>query len=129
MRECACTVHRGTEKLEIQLAKSRMARMFNLRYLANDVTSKTLQIKWKSNKFEQAIMKKAESSIQDKWVINLSKKELTPKEKSFTTERPKICSYPSNHHHQKYISITTVGALQTPLHTPKTHLQNSQRTH
>ena len=180
------------EKLVIQVAKSRTARIFNLICLANQVTSKTLQIKWKGNKFEQAIIKKAEcsvihnrikctnikinslqteiantktslqqklderaftdllniifnnkektflqykntqikklkllisrsstttskmtskttntfntvvtssicSSIQDKWVINLSKKELTPKEKSLLQKGPKVCSYPSNH--------------------------------
>ena len=51
------------KKLEIQLAKSRTARIFNLRCLANTVTPKNLQIKWKANKFEQAIIKKAESSL------------------------------------------------------------------
>ena len=47
---------RKSEKLEIQLAKSRTARIFNLRCLANKLTSQTLQIKWKGNKFEQAII-------------------------------------------------------------------------
>ena len=51
---------RKLEKLKIQLAKSRTARIFNLRCLANKVTPQTLQIKWKGNKFEQAIIKKAE---------------------------------------------------------------------
>ena len=54
---------RKLEKLEIQLAKSRTARIFNLRCLANKVTPKTLQIKWKGNTFEQAIIKKAECSL------------------------------------------------------------------
>ena len=54
---------RKLEKLEIQLAKSRTARIFNLRCLTNKVTPKTLQIKWKGNKFEQAIIKKAEHSL------------------------------------------------------------------
>ena len=54
---------RKLEKLEIQLAKSRTARIFNLRCLANKVTPKTLQIKWKGSKFEQAIIKKAECSL------------------------------------------------------------------
>ena len=54
---------RKLEKLEIQPAKSRTARIFNLRCLANKVTPKTLQIKWKGNKFEQAIIKKAEYSL------------------------------------------------------------------
>ena len=55
---------RKLEKLEIQLAKSRTARIFfNLKCLANKVTPKTLQIKWKGDKFEQAIIKKAECSL------------------------------------------------------------------
>ena len=54
---------RKLEKLEIQLAKSRTARIFNLRCLANKVTPKTLQIKWKGNKVEQTIIKKAECSL------------------------------------------------------------------
>ena len=48
------------EKLEIQLSKSRNAGIFKHRCLANKVTQKTLDIKWKSNKLEQAIIKKAE---------------------------------------------------------------------
>ena len=48
---------RRVEKLEIQVANSRTVRNFNLSCLANKVTPKTLQIKWKG-KFEQAIIKK-----------------------------------------------------------------------
>ena len=51
------------ENLEIQLAKSRTARIFNLRCTANKVTPTTLQIKWEENNFEQAIIKKAECSL------------------------------------------------------------------
>ena len=54
---------RKLEKLEIQLAKFRTARIFNLRCLANKVTPKTLQIKWKGNTFEQTIIKKSEHSL------------------------------------------------------------------
>ena len=54
---------RKLEKPEIHLAKSRTARIFNLRCLASRVTPKTLQIKWKRNNFEQAIIKKAECSL------------------------------------------------------------------
>ena len=54
---------RKLEKLEIQLAKSRTARIFNIRCLANKVTPKTLQIKWKGKEFEQVIIKKAEHSL------------------------------------------------------------------
>ena len=48
------------EKLEIHYAKSRTVRIFNIRCLANKVTPKTFEIKWKGNTFEQAIIKKAE---------------------------------------------------------------------
>ena len=197
---------RRLEKLEIQLAKSRTARIFNLRCLANKVTPKILQIKWKGNKFEQAIIKKAEhslihnriqctnikinhlqteiantktslqqklgewtftdllniifsnkektflqykntqikklnqlisrsstttskvaskttntfntavtsstySSIQDKWVINLSKKELTPEEKSLLQKGPMFAVTPSTIPTKEYIT-TTVTAPQ-----------------
>ena len=54
---------RKLEKLEVQHAKSRTTRIFKLRCLANKGTPKTLQIKWKGNKFEQAIIKKAEHSL------------------------------------------------------------------
>ena len=54
---------RELQKLETLLAKSRSAKIFNLRCLANKVTPKALQIKWKGNKFEQAIIKKAEHSL------------------------------------------------------------------
>ena len=53
----------GSKKIgevRIKLAKSRTARICNLRCLANKVTPKTLQIKWKGNKFKQAIIKKVE---------------------------------------------------------------------
>ena len=52
-----------------------------------------------TNTFNTAVTSSTSSGIQDKWVINLSKKELTPEEKS-TTESPKVCSDPSNHPHQ-----------------------------
>ena len=198
---------RKLEKLEIQLAKSRTARLFNLRCLANKVTPKTLQIKWKGNKIEQTIIMKAEhslihnrikctnikinhlqteidktktslqqkldestfttlqndifnnkektflqykdtqikklkhlisrsstttdktaskttktfntavtpstsSNIQDKWVINLSKKELTLEEKALLQKGPKFAVTLATIPIKEYISTTTVAALQ-----------------
>ena len=191
----------------MQLAKCRTARIFNVRCLANKVTPKTLQIKWKGNKFEQAIIKKAEcslihnrikgtnikinhlqteitntktslqqkldeptftdllniifnnkektflqykntqikklkhlisrslttaykmaskttntfntavtsstsSSMQNKWVVNLSKKELTPEEKSLLHKGPKFAVTPATIPIKENISTTTVAALQ-----------------
>ena len=198
---------RKLEKLEAQHAKSRMASTFNLGCLANKVKSKTLQIKWKGNKFEQAIIKKAEcsfihnrikctnikinhlktdiansntslqqkldeptitnlhniifsnkersflqykntqikklkdlisrssttnskmtsettntfnttvtsstsSSIQDKWVIDPSKKELTSEEKSLLQKGSKVAVTPATIPIKEYIPTTTVAALQ-----------------
>ena len=195
---------RKLEKLEIQLAKSRTAKNFNCRCLANKVTPKTLQIKLNGNRLEQAIIKKAEcsliynrikctnikinhlqtkiactktslqqkldeptftnlqntifnnkaktflqykntqikklkllisrfsttsskmaskttntfnttvtsSSIQDKWVINLSKKELTPEENSLLQKGPKFAVTPANIPIKEYMSTTTVATLQ-----------------
>ena len=53
------------------------------------------------------------SSIQDKWVINLSKKELTPEEKSLLQKIPKFAVTPASIPIKEYISTTTVAALQT----------------
>ena len=52
---------RKLEKLEIQLAKSRTARIFNPGHLANKVTPKNHANQME--KFEQATTKKAECSL------------------------------------------------------------------
>ena len=52
------------------------------------------------------------SSIQDKWVINLSKKELTLKEKYLLQKGPTFAVTLEPIHVKEYISTTTVAALQ-----------------
>ena len=52
------------------------------------------------------------SSIQDNWVINLSKKELTPEEKSLLQKGPKLTVTPPTIPIKEYISTTTVAAIQ-----------------
>ena len=52
------------------------------------------------------------SGIQDKWVINLSKKELTSEEKSLLQYSPKFVVTPATIPIQEYISTTTVAVLQ-----------------
>ena len=52
------------------------------------------------------------ASIQDKWVINLSKKELTPEEKSLLQKGPKFAATPATIPIKEYISTTTVAAFQ-----------------
>ena len=52
------------------------------------------------------------SNIQDKWVINLSKKELTLEEKALLQKGPKFAVTPATIPIKEYISTTTVAALQ-----------------
>ena len=54
---------RKLENLEIQLSKSRTARIFNLTCLPNKEAPKMLQIYLKGNNLDQAITRKTEWSI------------------------------------------------------------------
>ena len=64
------------------------------------------------NTFNTDVTSSTSSSIQDKWVINLSKKELTPKEMSWLQKDPKFAVTPATMPIKEYISTTTVAALQ-----------------
>ena len=66
-----------------------------------------------SNTSNTAATSSTYSSIQDKWVINLSKKELTPEEKSLLQKCPKFAVTPATIPIKEYTSTTTVAALQT----------------
>ena len=65
-----------------------------------------------SNTFNTAVTSPTSSSIQDKWVINLSKKELTPEDKSSVQKGPKFTVTPATISIMEYISPTSVAALQ-----------------
>ena len=58
-----------------------MKKLKHLTSRASATTSKMASMT--TNTFNTAVTSSTSSSIQDKWVINLSKKELTPEEKSF----------------------------------------------
>ena len=64
-----------------------------------------------TNTFNTAVTSTS-SSIQDKWVINLSKKELTPEEKSLLQKGPKFTVTLATIPIKEYISTTIVAALQ-----------------
>ena len=64
------------------------------------------------NTFNTAVISSTSSSIQDKWIINLSKKELTPEEKSFLQKGPTFAVTPATFHIKEDISTTTVAAVQ-----------------
>ena len=59
-----------------------------------------------------AVTSSTSSSIQDKWVISPSKKELTPEEKSLLQKGLKFAVTPATILVKQYISTTTVATLQ-----------------
>ena len=63
-----------------------------------------------TNTCNTAVTSSTSSSIQDKWVINLSKKELTPEERSLLKKGPKFAVTPATIPIKEY--TTTVAALQ-----------------
>ena len=65
-----------------------------------------------TNTFNTAVTSSTFSSFQDKQVINLSKKELTPEEMSLLQKGPKFAVTPASIPIKEYISTTTVAALQ-----------------
>ena len=65
-----------------------------------------------TNTFNTAVIPSTSSSIQDKWVINLAKKELTPDQKSLLQKDPTFAVTPTTIPIKEYISTTTVAALQ-----------------
>ena len=65
-----------------------------------------------TNTFVTAVTSSSSSSIQDRWVINPSKRELTPEEKSLLQKGPKFAGTPATIPIKEYISTTTVAALQ-----------------
>ena len=65
-----------------------------------------------TNIFNTAVTSSTSSSIQDKWVINLSKKELTPEEMFLLQKGPQFAVTPATIPIKEYISTSTVAALQ-----------------
>ena len=63
-----------------------------------------------------AVTSSTSSSIQDKSIINLSKKELTPLEKSLLQKGLKFAVTPATIPIKEYISTTTVAALKAGEH-------------
>ena len=65
-----------------------------------------------TNTFITAFTSSTSSRIQDKWVINISKKELTPEEKSLLQKGQIFAVSPATIPIKEYISTTTMVALQ-----------------
>ena len=84
-----------------------------LKYLISRSSTTTDKTASKATKtFNTAVTPSISSNIQDKWVINLSKKELTPEEKALLQKGPKFAVTPATIPIEEYISTITVAALQ-----------------
>ena len=84
-----------------------------LKFLISRSSTTTSKMASKTtNTFNSAVTSSTSSSIHDKWVISLFKKELTPQEKSLLQKGPKFAVTPATIPIKEYISTTTVAALQ-----------------
>ena len=94
----------------LQYKNTQIKKLRNLISRASTTTSKMTSKT--TNTFNTAVTSSAYLSIQEKWVINLSKKELTPEEMSLLQKGPKFAVTPATIPIKEYISITTVATLK-----------------
>ena len=84
----------------------------SMQFMHTDSLGNTKMASKTSSTFSTTATSSTVSSIQDKWVINLSKKELTPEEKSLLQKGPKFELTPAAIPAKEYILTTIVVALQ-----------------
>ena len=85
-----------------------------LKHLISTAPTTTSKVPSKTtNSFNTSVISSTSSSIQDKWVINLSKKALTtPEERSLLQKGPTFAVTSATITIKEYISNTTLEALQ-----------------
>ena len=84
-----------------------------LKLLISRAFSTTFKMASKTtNTFHTGVTSSTSSSIQDKWAINLFKKELTPVETSLLQKGPIFTVTQATIPIKEYISTTTVAVLQ-----------------
>ena len=98
------------EKMFLQYKKTQIKKLKHL--ISRSSTTSSKMASKTTNTFNTAGTSSSSSSIHDKWVINLSKKELTPEEKSLLHKGPKFAVTPATIPIKEYISTTTVAAIQ-----------------
>ena len=98
------------EKTFLQYKNTQIKKLKHLISRSSTTTSKMASKT--TNTLNTAVTPSSSSSIQEKWVINLSKKELTPEEKSLLLKGPQFAGTPANIPIKEYTSTTTVAALQ-----------------
>ena len=103
-------IFNNKEKTFLQYTNTQIKKLKHLISRSSTTTSKIASNR--TNTFNTAVTSSTSSSIQDKWVINLSKKELTPEEKSLLQKGPKFAVTPTTIPIKEYVSTTTVAALQ-----------------
>ena len=99
-------IFNNKEKTFLQYNNTQIKKLKHLISRSSTTTSKT------ANTLNTAVTSSTSSSIQDKWVINLSKKELAPEEKSLLQKVPRFAVTPATIPIKEYISTTTVAAVQ-----------------
>ena len=104
------TIFSHKEKTFLQYKNTQIKKLKNLIARASTTTSKMASKT--TNTFSPTVTSSTTLCIQDKWVINLSKKELTPKEKSLLQKGPKFAVTPAKIPVKEYISTTNVAAVQ-----------------
>ena len=104
------TIFNNKEKTFLQYKNTQIKKLKHLFSRSSTTTSKMASKT--TNTFNTAFTSSPSSSIQDKWVIYLSKKELTPEEKSLLQKGPKFAVTPATIPIKEYISTITVAALQ-----------------
>ena len=103
-------IFNNKEKTFLQYKNTQIEKLKHL--ISRSYTTTSKMASKTTNTFNTAVTSSTSSSLEEKWVINLSKKELTPEEKSLLQKGPKFAVTPSTIPIKEYISTTTVVALQ-----------------
>ena len=104
-------IFNNEEKTFLQYKNTQIKKLKHL-ISRSSTTSSNMDSKT-TNTSNTAVTSSTSSRIQGKWVINLSKKELTPEEKSLLQKGPKFAVTKATIPIKVYIPTTTVTAPQT----------------
>ena len=103
-------IFNNKEKIFLQYKNTQINKLKHL--ISRSSTTSSKMASKTTNTSNSAITSSTSSSIQDKWVINLSKKELTPEEESLLQKGPKFVVIPATIPIKEYNCTTTVAAIQ-----------------
>ena len=104
------TIFKNKEETFLQYKNTQIKKLKHLISRSSTTTSKIASKT--TNTFNTAFTSSKSSHIQDKWVTNLFKKELTPEEKSLLQKGPKFAVTPATIPIKEYITTTTVAVFQ-----------------